>query len=126
VDEFDKIPGQDIENCYELLSNGKCTVISAKVYETIESPFTMIAFANPKGTFFRSEPINEIPLPLGNRLEKMGFMMARILDVGCEEGRHCIYLAKRGFATYGIDIASLPIEKGRKWAEEKDLSGLVT
>jgi len=63
VDEFDKIPDQDIEYCYELLSNGKCTVHSAKVHETIDSHFIMIAFANPTGIVFRGEPINEIPVP---------------------------------------------------------------
>jgi len=63
VDEFDKIPEQDIEYCLELLSNGKCSVHSAKVHETIESHFVMIAFANPVKTVFTGEPIQEIGLP---------------------------------------------------------------
>jgi hypothetical protein len=62
VDEFDKIPEQDIENCYELLSNGKCSVHSAKIHETIESHFIMIALANPVNTVFVEEPISEIGL----------------------------------------------------------------
>jgi DNA replicative helicase MCM subunit Mcm2 (Cdc46/Mcm family) len=63
VDEFDKIPDQDIEYCYELLSNGKCSIHSARVHETIESHFIMIAFANPVGTVFAGQPIKEIGLP---------------------------------------------------------------
>lgn len=63
TDEFDKIPGQDVEYCYELLSNGKCSVHSARVHETIESRFIMIAFANPVETVFVREPIEEIGLP---------------------------------------------------------------
>ena len=62
VDEFDKIPGQDVEYCLELLSNGKCSVHSARIHETIESHFIMIAFANPTETVFVREPIKEIGL----------------------------------------------------------------
>jgi len=63
VDEFDKIPEQDIEYCLELLSNGKCSVHSGRVHETIESHFIMIAFANPGGTVFIADPMREIGLP---------------------------------------------------------------
>jgi hypothetical protein len=62
VDEFDKIPGQDMDYCLELLSSGKCSIHSARVHETIESHFVMIAFANPIGTVFAREPIEEIGL----------------------------------------------------------------
>lgn len=63
VDEMDKIPQQDVEYCYELLSNGKGSIHSAKIHEDIESHFVMIAFANPKGEIFRKNAIEEIPLP---------------------------------------------------------------
>jgi len=63
VDEFDKIPEQDVEYCLELLSNGKCSVHSARVHETIESHFIMIAFANPVKTAFVRNPIKDIGLP---------------------------------------------------------------
>lgn len=63
VDEFDKIPSQDVEYCLELLSNGKCSVHSARIHETIESHFIMIAFANPTETVFVREPMKEIGLP---------------------------------------------------------------
>ena len=62
-DELDKIPGEDIEYCYELLSNGKCSVHSAKIHEEIKSNFIMIAFANPSSQIFGKHPIDEISLP---------------------------------------------------------------
>jgi len=63
ADEFDKVRDQDVEYCYELLSNGKCSVHSARVHDTIESHFVMIAFANPVNTIFVKEPVQEIGLP---------------------------------------------------------------
>jgi len=63
VDEFDKIPEGDMEYCYELLSNGRCQVDSARIHDTIESHFIMIAFANPMHGVFRGSPLDEIGLP---------------------------------------------------------------
>jgi len=63
ADELDKIPDEDIEHCYELLSNGRCSVHSAKVHEEIESHFVMVSFANPSSQVFRDRPIRDIPLP---------------------------------------------------------------
>lgn len=62
VDEFDKIPGEDIEYCYELLSNGKCSVHSAKLHQNIESEFIMIAFANPRSKVFGKHALSDIGL----------------------------------------------------------------
>ena len=62
VDEFDKIPKEDIEYCSELLSNGKASVHSARVHKNIESRFIMIAFANPKSKLFGPNPIDDIGL----------------------------------------------------------------
>lgn len=63
VDEMDKIPEGDIEHCYELLSNGRCSVHSATLHEEIESHFIMIAFANPSSQVFQEKPLQDIPLP---------------------------------------------------------------
>ena len=63
VDEFDKIPEADVEYCYELLSNGRCSVHSSRIHTEIESRFIMIAFANPRRGVFRGDPMEEIPLP---------------------------------------------------------------
>ncbi|MCK5261271.1 MAG: hypothetical protein KAJ44_03750 [Thermoplasmatales archaeon] len=62
VDEFDKIPREDIEYCYELLSNGKCSVHSAKLHQNIESKFIMIAFANPRSKVFGKHALSDIGL----------------------------------------------------------------
>jgi len=62
IDEFDKIPGDDIEYCYELLSNGKCSVHSAKLHQNIESEFIMISFANPKSKVFGKKALLDIGL----------------------------------------------------------------
>lgn len=62
VDEFDKIPSDDIEYCYELLSNGKCSVHSAKLHKNIQSNFIMIAFSNPKTKVFGKNAISDIGL----------------------------------------------------------------
>ena len=62
VDEFDKIPSEDIEYCYELLSNGKCSVHSAKLNQNIESEFIMIAFANPRSKVFGRYALSDIGL----------------------------------------------------------------
>jgi len=62
VDEFDKIPKEDIEYCYELLSNGKCTIHSAKLHQNIVSKFIMIAFANPRSKVFGKNYLSDIGL----------------------------------------------------------------
>lgn len=62
VDEFDKIPKDNIEYCYELLSNGKCSVHSAKVHQNIKSEFIMISFANPKSKVFGKDALADIGL----------------------------------------------------------------
>jgi len=60
VDEFDKIDPVDLSYCLELLSNGRCDVHSGRVHETIESHFTMLAFANPEGDIFSGNPQMDI------------------------------------------------------------------
>jgi len=62
IDEFDKIPGDDIEYCYELLSNGKCSVHSAKLHQNIISEFIMISFANPRSKVFGKKALSDIGL----------------------------------------------------------------
>ncbi len=62
IDEFDKIPGDDIEYCYELLSNGKCSVHSAKLHQNIVSEFIMVSFANPRSKVFGKKALSDIGL----------------------------------------------------------------
>ncbi|HID24849.1 MAG TPA: hypothetical protein EYP23_00055 [Thermoplasmata archaeon] len=63
VDEFDKIPESDIEYCYELLSNGRCSVHSSRLHTEITSRFIMLAFANPRKGVFHGKPLYNISLP---------------------------------------------------------------
>ena len=83
VDEFDKIPGEDIEYCYELLSNGKCSVHSAKLHQNIESNFIMIAFANPKSKVFGKNALKDIGLsPL---LMSRCALVVKVQNIGKED-----------------------------------------
>lgn len=83
VDEFDKIPDEDIEYCYELLSNGKCSVHSAKLHQNIESEFIMISFANPKSKVFGKNVIGDIGLsPL---LISRCALIVRVKNIGKED-----------------------------------------
>jgi len=83
VDEFDKIPQDDIEYCYELLSNGKCSVHSAKLHQNIESEFIMIAFANPKSKVFGKNALSDIGLsPL---LMSRCALVVKVQNIGKED-----------------------------------------
>jgi len=83
VDEFDKIPKDDIEYTYELLSNGKCTIHSAKVHQNVTSHFIMIAFANPKTKVFTKNAISDIGLsPL---LLSRCALIVRVKTISTEE-----------------------------------------
>jgi SAM-dependent methyltransferase len=39
----------------------------------------------------------------------------RVLDLGCGTGRHLVYLAKRHFDVYGIDIAEHGMKLSKEW-----------
>lgn len=61
IDEFDKINTTDLEFCYELMSNGRCSVHSARVHKDIVSNFILIGFGNPKSEVFNPlAPMNDI------------------------------------------------------------------
>ncbi len=60
IDEFDKLNEDDVQHCYELFSNAKCQVDTARIHTTLESHFTAIAFANPKWEVFKGRPMDEI------------------------------------------------------------------
>ena len=42
---------------------------------------------------------------------------AKVLDLGCGEGRNALYFARQGFETWGVDISAAGIEKFRRIAE---------
>jgi ubiquinone/menaquinone biosynthesis C-methylase UbiE len=45
----------------------------------------------------------------------------KILDLGCGTGRHTVYLAKKGFDAYGIDIAEEGIKILKQWLKKEKL-----
>ncbi len=45
----------------------------------------------------------------------------RVLDLGCGSGRHLVFLAKRGFDVYGIDMAKSGIKISEKWLDNEGL-----
>ncbi|MBW2992014.1 class I SAM-dependent methyltransferase [Candidatus Woesearchaeota archaeon] len=42
----------------------------------------------------------------------------KVLDIGCGNGRHSVYFAKKGFEVYGIDVSKNAIEIARWNAKE--------
>ena len=68
------------------------------------------------------EPQENIP-KLAKEWKKKG--VKRILDVGCGTGRHLVYLAKKGFEMYGIDIAEHGLKIARKWLKEEGLKANI-
>lgn len=61
IDEFDKINKSDLEYCYEILSNGRCSVHSARVHKDIISRIILIAFGNPRSNVFSNDmPMDDI------------------------------------------------------------------
>lgn len=44
----------------------------------------------------------------------------KILDLGCGAGGNLVYLAKRGFEVYGIDIAKEGIKVAKDWLKENN------
>jgi len=49
------------------------------------------------------------------------YNVRKLLDLGCGSGRYTAYLAKKGFATYGIDISDEAIRIARSRLEKEGL-----
>lgn len=45
----------------------------------------------------------------------------KVLDLGCGSGRHTVYLAKKHFQVYGIDIAKQGIKITKEWLKKEKL-----
>lgn len=68
---------------------------------------------------WRQDPHPKV-VELAMQLELEG--CCRVLDVGCGSGRHCHYLAKRGFESVGIDVSYSALKTARRTAEASGLS----
>ena len=52
--------------------------------------------------------------------------LRRILDLGCGDGRHLVFLAQQGYAIYGLDIALWGVRRAREWLTRERLhAGVV-
>lgn len=49
-----------------------------------------------------------------NATERNYLKAGKVLDIGCGRGRNSLYLAKKGFKVYGIDISKSAIDSARK------------
>jgi ubiquinone/menaquinone biosynthesis C-methylase UbiE len=69
-----------------------------------------------KDSRFRMEkPINSV-VELSVTFNERG--VRRILDLGCGAGRHLVYLAKRDFEMYGIDVSEAGLRQTQKRLRE--------
>lgn len=76
-------------------------------------------------TAYQQRPyVAEIPQPgvveLVERLKQEG--IRQVLDLGCGDGRHLVFLAKQGFISSGIDGAFWGVCRARQWADREGLS----
>ena len=46
----------------------------------------------------------------------------RALDLAAGEGRHALWLARRGWRVTAVDFSAVGLEKGRRWAEQDGLT----
>lgn len=54
-----------------------------------------------------------------NEMQKAN--VKRVLDLGCGNGRHLVYLAKQGFKVYGLDNSEEAVKLAKAWLAEKHL-----
>ena len=47
---------------------------------------------------------------------------ARVLDLACGHGRHCLELARAGFRVTGVDLTQRFLDRGKRAADEEGLS----
>lgn len=45
-----------------------------------------------------------------------------VLDLGCGDGRHLVYLASQGYQMYGLDSASTALKFAKEWLEKEKLN----
>jgi len=70
------------------------------------------------------------PLEVDNQLIKFlkiirkSLSSGKVLDLGCGQGRHTIFLSQKGFDTYGIDYIERAIVEAKQRAKEKNLDNV--
>jgi len=48
-----------------------------------------------------------------------------VLDLGCGAGRHCVYLAKRGFYVIGVDVSKSALRMAKEWVRKEELTNVA-
>ena len=54
-------------------------------------------------------------------LERQKTLQGKILDVGCGTGENALFLAKKGYQLYGVDLSSTAIKKAHQKSTERNL-----
>jgi SAM-dependent methyltransferase len=70
------------------------------------------------GTDIIWNPSESVVRFINSTIKKEGKKVERIIDIGCGNGRHIIYLAKEGFYTCGIDISQKSLDIAAKGLSE--------
>ena len=87
-----------------------------------EDPDAQLSFLDWAGD--GSWPSRERSFSEVDAIERLAGLVppARILDVGCGNGRHSIEFARRGYQVTGIDVASTYLDEARATASKEILS----
>ncbi|MEW6096135.1 MAG: class I SAM-dependent methyltransferase [bacterium] len=74
-----------------------------------------------EGTYLMWVPGECLVQFVAKEIERKKRKVERILDVGCGNGRHLVYLAKKGFNSYGIDISQKALQILQNWLNQENL-----
>jgi len=73
------------------------------------------------GTYLMWVPGECLVQFVAKEIERKKRKVKRILDVGCGNGRHLIYMAKKGFNLFGIDISQKSLQILQDWLNREGL-----
>jgi len=48
-----------------------------------------------------------------------------MLDLGCGTGRHCVYLAAKGFDVIGVDVSKSALKIAKRWVRKEGLKNIA-
>ncbi|MDI6736151.1 MAG: class I SAM-dependent methyltransferase [bacterium] len=74
-----------------------------------------------EGTYLMWVPDECLVQFVAKEIERKKKKIGRILDLGCGNGRHLVYLSKKGFNAYGIDISQKSLQIAQDWLNKKGL-----
>ncbi len=52
------------------------------------------------------------------------YRIKSVLDLGCGAGRHCVYLAKKGFDVGGVDVSKSALRMANEWVRKERLTNV--